>query len=172
MLLALNNLIYYRLFQHKDLTDMRHISLLFLNLAIVISVTFIPPAAADIYKWVDGEGNTHYTQHPPPAGIKGETMTSSAKVDADAAKKRAQKQIDMSNEARDARLKQAEEKQKAEAEQAKQKERCEQAKKRFASYSRARVNIVGKDGTRTRATEEQRQAELAKAEKAIKELCK
>ncbi|MCG8614453.1 MAG: DUF4124 domain-containing protein, partial [Pseudomonadales bacterium] len=27
-----------------------------------------------MYKWVDEDGNTHYSQSPPPAGVEGTTI--------------------------------------------------------------------------------------------------
>ena len=37
----------------------------------------MPDAGADgtIYKWIDKEGNVHYTDCPPPPGCKAETVT-------------------------------------------------------------------------------------------------
>lgn len=37
--------------------------------ALVIALVFAAPvAAAQVYKWVDEDGVTHYTQQPPPGG--------------------------------------------------------------------------------------------------------
>ena len=38
-------------------------------------------AEARMYKWVDEEGNTHYTQSPPPGDIEPETLKLPADID-------------------------------------------------------------------------------------------
>lgn len=35
---------------------------------------FTGTAQAQVYKWVDGKGVTHYTQDPPPAGVKAKVI--------------------------------------------------------------------------------------------------
>lgn len=36
----------------------------------LIAVLAAAPAAAELYKWVDADGNVHYTDTPPPANAK------------------------------------------------------------------------------------------------------
>lgn len=35
--------------------------------AFILTLTLTHTASAEIYKWTDAQGNTHYTQTPPPA---------------------------------------------------------------------------------------------------------
>lgn len=46
-----------------------YLTLLFTGLMLVIS-----PVSAKMYKWTDANGNTHYTQTPPPTEIKSENI--------------------------------------------------------------------------------------------------
>ncbi|XZG69289.1 DUF4124 domain-containing protein [Chitinibacteraceae bacterium HSL-7] len=41
--------------------------------ALVLAVLALP-AAAQIYKWKDAAGNTHYSDQPPPAGAKAKAI--------------------------------------------------------------------------------------------------
>lgn len=36
--------------------------------ALAVALLVCAPASAQVYKWVDEEGVTHYTQQPPPGG--------------------------------------------------------------------------------------------------------
>lgn len=146
----------------------------FLTKFLIISAfsAFSSVSIAEMYKWVDEEGNTHYTQSPPPAGIKGSTIKPPSKVDSEHASKQLENRQKYVDDARANRHKltdkKDEDRQSAEKSQAK----CEQARARLASYQRPRVNLVDKDGNPNRATEEQRQAEIAKSRKLVSELCK
>ena len=51
-------------------------SILFLVVTFACSTTF-----AAMYKWVDEEGNTHYTQQPPPDGIESKTLKPPPAID-------------------------------------------------------------------------------------------
>jgi membrane-bound lytic murein transglycosylase len=127
---------------------------------------------AEMYKWVDDEGNTHYTQSPPPGDVKAKTIKPPPKVNPEHSQKQLQNRQKSLNEARDNRQKAGEEKREREQELEQQRADCEKAKARLASYQRPRVNLVDKDGNPSRATEEQRQAEIARSKDLISKLCK
>ena len=44
-------------------------------------------AHAALYKWVDADGNTHYTQQPPPGDIDSETIKPPPRIDKEGALK-------------------------------------------------------------------------------------
>jgi len=44
-------------------------------------------AHATLYKWVDADGNTHYTQQPPPGDIDSETIKPPPRIDTEGALK-------------------------------------------------------------------------------------
>ena len=48
---------------------------------------FSGTVVAELYKWVDADGNTHYTQSPPPDGIAVDTIKPPPKVNTESAKK-------------------------------------------------------------------------------------
>lgn len=145
---------------------------IFLTLLIIFLSVPDTEVQARMYKWVDKDGNTHYTQKPPPEDIDGEVIKTQQSSDHDSAIEALKKQEEGFSKRRGGRLKAEEE-----AEQQKQldqqmKERCEQSKKRLASYQQPRVNIKNQDGSVRRAPEEERQAEITKSHEYIKKYCK
>lgn len=129
-------------------------------------------AAAEMYKWIDAEGYTHYTQSPPPGGVEVKTIKPPPNINSEQAEKQLQDRQKLLQAARDDRIKTDELKKDEQNAVEKQRAECEKAKARLASYQRPRVNLLDKDGNPSRATEEQRQAELAKSQELIKKLCK
>lgn len=128
-------------------------------------------AQGRIYQWVDENGTTHFTQQPPPAGIEARIVTPPPDVNTGPAREqmkqqeeRAQKYLKDTSKAKEDEAKKQQE---AEA----QRRACEQARTRLQSFERPRVNFVDKDGTRRRATEEERQAELKKTQEYIDKNC-
>jgi len=139
---------------------------------IILAVLMSGHAMAGTYKWVDEEGNVQYTQTPPPAGIAAETINPPPKVDTEQAVKDLQAQEEKAAALRLNRLDQAEKENQAKQEMDLQKKNCEMARARLASYEQPMVKFVQEDGSRVRATEEERQAEIAKSQEMIKEFCK
>ena len=127
--------------------------------------------AATTYKWVDAEGNTHYTQSPPPPGTQGQELKPPPKVDTETAQKEAQ-ELEQSLSATGEKRATATKTAKEEAEfQAQKKQKCEQAKQRLEKAQRPLTNFVDPDGTQRRATEEERQQQIQGAEAQVKEFC-
>ena len=63
---------------------------IYLGLVISSVLTFIlvpQNSIARMYKWVDEDGNTQYTQSPPPGDIESEVIKPPPKVDTEAAEK-------------------------------------------------------------------------------------
>jgi len=130
------------------------------------SVTF-----AAMYKWVDEDGNTNYTQSPPPGDVEAETIKAPPKINPEHAKKQLEERKKLLQDANENRTKAADEKRKAEQMKEQKKADCENARARLASYLRPRVNLLDKDGNPARATEEQRQAEISKSRELVNKLC-
>jgi len=128
-------------------------------------------AQGKIYKWVDENGTTHYTQQPPPAGVQSKTITPPPDVDTGAAREQMKKQQERAQKYMDDRNKAKQEEAKKQQQAEAQKRACEQARTRLQSFQRPRVNFVDKDGTRRRATEEERQAQLKKTQEYIDKNC-
>ena len=126
---------------------------------------------AAMYKWTDEEGNTHYTQEPPPGGIEGEIIKPPPKVKPDALEDEISKQQKFLEESQKDREKIRDDKSKQEEEIARKQADCDNARKRLESYQRPRVNAVNEDGSRSRVTEEDRQSEIIKIQKYLDENC-
>lgn len=140
---------------------------------VILTSSFTIPniSYAEMYKWVDEEGNTHYTEKRPAGNITTETIGPPSSVDTDAAQKTLSDSTKKADKIRDERIKKSEELEKEEQELSQKKEKCEKARKAQASYERPRVNYVDDEGNRRRGTEEERQLDLAKAKENVKKLC-
>ena len=141
---------------------------------LCIYILLAGTAQAAIYKWVDANGDVHYSQTPPPPGVAGETLQPPPPdVDTETATKQLNEQERQLEELRKQRDEQADKESQAAAELALQQKNCQMAKDRLASYERRpNINFVQEDGSRVRATEEERQAEIKKSEDMIQEFCK
>ncbi len=139
---------------------------------VVLLACLSAPVMAEIYKWVDAEGNVHYTQNPPPDGVEAALIKPPPRVDAAAAEEALKEKLEGIDSRADARRKQAAEQQQADAKMKARERRCADAKRRRDSYRAPRVNAIAKDGTYTRLPEEQRLSELKKTNDYISEHCK
>lgn len=130
-------------------------------------------AQAAMYKWVDENGVTQYTQYPPP-NRKVEVMVPPPPPaeDPDEAQKKLEHLLQSQDEQRKAATTAEEEQTKA-ADQAKLRERnCQAARTNLMSLTTGgRKRVMGADGVATYLTEEDRQARIAEAQKQIKEFC-
>lgn len=129
--------------------------------------------AGQIYKWVDAQGATHFTSQPPLAGASSVVPaakqppaaepTAAPATSPDAAPTgQVPSQADI-----DARVREDVAK--------KEKERADYCTTLRTNLSQLRnnprVRVAEKDGEARRITEEERQAKIAEAEKAIAENC-
>ena len=155
---------------------MKHKTFLAFSIAIsaLVSAT---DSAAEIYKWVDENGNVVFSERKPPGGnVKAEKVTPKPAYrrsvgDGELADE--ENQPELSDEAK---LKAQEEKRKAE-EKAEQEadiaeKNCNSARDRLVSLQRPRINRVAEDGSRTVIGEEERLAGIEEAEKAVSDWCK
>lgn len=142
-----------------------HICLIFTGVFLSHSIN------AEMYKWVDEDGNTHYSQSPPVDNVNIETIKSQSSVDTETARKALEKQKQTADKLREARITKKDEKQKAEDDELEKQKKCQQAKKRLASYQRPRVNIKNEDGSQKTIPEEQRQAEIKKSQDYVDKVC-
>lgn len=149
----------------------KHIKAGYLLSSAVITCMLAFNVQAAMYKWVDKDGITHYSQEPPPPGIQGKTIAPPPEVNTSAAQKKLQDTEETLDKNLKQRQDQAKEQQKKQQEMQAKKEACDQARTRLHSFQNPRVNFVDKDGTRRRATEEERQRELGKARAYIDKNC-
>jgi hypothetical protein len=156
------------MFMRKTTTINRKLTVLLLGCVCLSS----QHAIAEMYKWLDAEGNTHYTQSPPPGDIEKEVIKPPPKINSELSDKQLENRKKKLTESRDNRLKSKQQKKDEQQDLEKQRADCEKARARLASYQRPRVNVKDKDGNSVRAPEEQRQKEIAKSKDLIAKLCK
>ena len=126
---------------------------------------------ATAYKWVDEDGNTHYSQTPPPGDTPGEAINRPPGVDTEAARGAVRALTERADKLQAERAEKAEQRQKKRAQEAERETRCQQARASRASYERPRVNEVMADGSRRIMGEEERQAGLARARTLVSRFC-
>jgi hypothetical protein len=134
------------------------------------SVLVAIPGYAEIYKWVDANGETNYSERKPDGELKFETVT--PWTGRQAGRGGVEAPIDAVDERQKAGDEADAKSREAAADTAELARKCQQAQLRLTSLERPRVNQINPDGSRTRMTEEARQAGLEEARAAIKKLCK
>lgn len=150
---------------------MKQLSRLCLPL-LAITLAF-PAAAAKVYKWVDDEGVTHYTEQAP-ADKEYEIVSTSGAPPSGAAK--AKKQLEEARAARDEKATKDldfAEQQKIRDEEARiRKENCENAKANLKTMQEhARIRILGDDGEFRYLSEEEKQQQEDRAKQIISDNC-
>jgi len=145
--------------------------LIIIIIIIIMASLFSHQSIAKIYKWVDENGKTHYTQSPPPGDTQAEPLKLNTKVDTESAQKQLEDQKNKADDLQTERHKKAEVAQKKKELAAQKEARCQQAKASKASFERPRVNAVNDDGSRRIMGDEERLEGLTKAIKEVKEAC-
>jgi hypothetical protein len=135
---------------------------------------YAPLGHGAIYKWVDKQGVTHFSDAPPEGG-RYETVTQPRLSPADPD---AQRQLDellksQKQTEEDQQQKKKDQMQDAKAEAARA-DSCREAKERLAilkSRPGSRIMITAPDGTQRRLTEEEYQDRLAETQKQVADFC-
>lgn len=125
---------------------------------------------ATLYKWVDAEGNTNYTE-TRPVDFDFEEIQPPPEVDTETAIEQLKADQKKANDLERQRKAKAENQKIDEQNAIIKKKNCEMARERLASYARPGVRLVQEDGSRIRATEEQRQEQIAISNDMIKKFC-
>jgi hypothetical protein len=132
------------------------------------------PATARLYKWVDENGVTQYTQTPPPKGdFSSVKPPPKPAVDPQQAQSEMEKRLEAFQQRRDDSAKSKAEADKQAAERAEKTKKCEKARKNLTFLqTHARVRTTDKEGNATLLPEEKRQEKIKQANDAIKKYCK
>src|SRR4030065_1148921 len=141
----------------------------FIGLILLFSVT----ANAQIYKWVDENGKTQYTDRPPPSGVAKEgqrlnikSAPASVNNETSRAKNLAEERLEFDK--RQQQKKEAEISQQAKAQEDKKK--CIDAQGQLRIYTDSpRLTVPDGAGGITYVDDEMRQKKIAEANKAIAE---
>jgi len=140
--------------------------------ALLLSLVSIS-ACAEIYKWVDDAGITHFAESPPAADHPVETITPPP---APASSEIAQEEIDAliaQQQEQDKARQQAQQEAEQLAEQAAiKKENCRLAQHNLNSYqNNPGRRVTDADGNVTRMIEEERQQKIKEFQQQVKEFC-
>lgn len=131
-------------------------------------------AHAAVYKWVDADGNTHYTQQPPSGDIEADIIKPLPKIDTKGALKDLDENQKFLEDKQKEREKQAEDQEFDEANAAIRKSNCQLGRDKMASLrltASPQARSVSEDGTVYKLTEEQRQAKIKEAQEIIDNNC-
>lgn len=158
----------------------RAVSGLLLGAALLL-VT--PANAEDIYKWIGDDSQVHYTQMPPPHGIKAiriqrSDIPANEQPSEDTDEAEAEVEDEMEQAATDDSFDEQPEAQDAESDadgdakiaQALE-ENCSNARSNLKSLNRGQVRYVSPEGEIIRLTEDQRQQRIEEAKAQIGVLC-
>ena len=133
---------------------------------LMLSTTF---ASEKIYKWVDVNGQTHYTTKKPD-----DRYSEEMNIQVPKAKPALTTQNDIYNETTDNRIEKLRKiKGKRKQEIVKNKKRCQKAKSTLARFKQqARFSHTKEDGTKVYLEDPQREQIFKASNKAIKKYCK
>ncbi len=137
----------------------------------VVALLSIDDAAARVYKWVDEDGNVHYSQTLPP-GQQGESIKDPPKVDTEAAVEELKQDQDAFTERQAQEQQRHAEEQKLAADAAEMAKRCDTLRSNLAGLLNTQRIYEGEGDARRRIGEEERQARITSTEQAIAKDCK
>lgn len=109
-----------------------------LALILPAALVFAAAQAQQVYRWVDAQGNVHYSQSPPPTGTTKTTVIELAPPPPDPTGVAEQKKLVKSVAATDAANQQAADKAaQAAAQKAQQQQACDAARRQLQGYMEA-----------------------------------
>ncbi len=130
-------------------------------------------AQAAMYKWVDENGVTQYTQYPPP-NQKSETIVPppTPAQDPAGAHQKLEQTLQKLDEDSKARANAEAEREKSAAAEQQRKQNCQAARSNLEKLTTGgRKRVIGPDGTASYLSEEDRQARITEAKKQVDEYC-
>lgn len=132
-----------------------------------------PLHAAEIYKWVDEDGVTHYSQRPPPSGDAARIGVDRPPDKEIARERREMKQTGERIEERREQRQEAEQQARKDADQREQREaRCADLRSSLTKLTRNRRLLIPDDeGNVRRMPEEERKERVAERRRQIEEQC-
>lgn len=143
-------------------------------ISLVCLLGMSPQSHAKLYKWVDAEGNTHYTQSPPPEGVTTEDVKLPASVNLDnkEAVKSFEEQQKKGQESAETKQKDEKELNREAEHTALKKDNCRKARAKLENVQSAgRIRAIDENGNVIRATEEERQRRIMDAQGKIEKWC-
>jgi hypothetical protein len=143
---------------------------------LACTVLFSVTAAAQIHKWVDADGNVHYTDQPPPKEIKGQALKIPNQATTDSAPSTGKTAAEQEMEFRKRRGEQDEAATKQQQEETDAREgaaNCAQATQQLnALRGGARMARFNERGEQVFLDDGARQEAIEQAQKAVDSWCK
>lgn len=135
------------------------------------AITVNPVASAELYKWVDKNGVTQYSESPPTDRTGVQTLNLPDTVADPAAVEKLKASVEAVNKLSETRQEDQQLKKQVEEAKAINEENCRRSKALQAAYSVPNALIGQPDGSRQRIDEDTRLKELAKSKDMIKQYC-
>lgn len=145
-------------------------------LAMALVVAFAPAAAAQLYKYVDKNGKTVYSDQPPPAGVEAKPINvpqgPATTLSPSGNKSYVERDKELEKSRKEARTKQ--EKSEQSAQKAREaEERCQQARNAHQAYVEGgRLYKYDEKGERAFMSDAEIEAERERARRQMDEACK
>lgn len=130
-----------------------------------------PVTSAELYKWVDENGVTQYSQSPPVGKAEVQTMNVKVTPADPAAAETLKARVESLDKIRDTRAEDQQLNRQVEEAKAVNEENCRRARARLAAYSVPNALIEQVDGSRARVDEATRQKELTASQEMVKTYC-
>lgn len=138
---------------------------------MIAAVSINPLASAELYKWVDENGVTQYSQSPPLDKSGVQTLNVKVTPADQSALEKMKSRVETADKLRDTRLEDEKLNRQVEEAKAVTEENCRRSKARVAAYSIPNALIEREDGSRERVDEPTRQKELAASREMVKQYC-
>lgn len=150
--------------------SLRH-RVLLTGLCGVIAIGGSTVYSAEMYKWLDENGVTQFSQTPPPGKSNVQTLNVKVAPADPAAAEKLKARVESLDKIRDTRAEDQQLNRQAEEAKAVNEENCRRARARLAAYSVPNALIEQADGSRARVDEATRQKENTAAQEMIKTYC-
>ena len=143
------------------------------KLALLLALLVSAAVQAEIYRWVDENGVTIYSQTPPPDSEAKRIKTSPAPTGAENSQRQLEEEMQKLEDYREDKALAEEKRQKEERERQLNEENCRKARSNLDNLTAlSRRLLKMPDGSYQRLTEEQRQQKMEEARKMIEKYCK
>ena len=143
------------------------------SLFVTLLLLFSPLASAEIFKWVDEDGNVHYGDKPTKTSEQLNIDTHQPGVSMDIDETRAERRQRLTESLTNDRLDRKKQKKEAQEKAGKLNRRCASAKDRLRRYKNSgKLYDLDKVGNRNILSDKKRDKAIANLQKDIRKNCK
>lgn len=140
-------------------------------ISLCSAITVGPVVSAELYKWVDKNGVTQYSEKPPADRSGVQTLNVPVTPPDQAAIDKLKTRVETVDKLRETRVEDQKLKRQVEQDIAVNEENCRRAKAKSAAYQVPNALIAQPDGSRIRVDEPTRLKELAASKEMIGKYC-